>query len=89
MKLFLKTTKYVSEIVPRARITWLTNIDQDGKIIDKVFIVRTPIRQWRKFINPWSFQHDSGWCTYTFFIRFGRRMEWHSMWEPLDTSDWV
>ena len=89
MKLFLKTTKYESEVVPRARITWLITIDHNDVAIKKTLIVRTPLKQWRKFINPWSFQHDSGWCTYTFAICFGRQIKWYSNWEPLDSADWI
>lgn len=89
MKLFLKTTKYESEIVPRARITWLTNVDNNDNVSSKSLILRTPIKQWRKFINPWSFQHDSGWCTYTFIIQFGSRLDWCGYWEPLNPADWL
>lgn len=84
MRLFVKANRYVSEVAPRARIAWLTNIGDNDEVLDRILIVRTPIRQYRKYTNPWSFQHEWGWCTYTFSIRIGNRLKWHSMWEPYD-----
>lgn len=89
MKFFLKTKKYSCEVMPRARITWATIIDDNDRVTRRMLIVRTPIRQWRKYIDPWLFQHDSGWCTYTFAIRFGGGVKFMSHWEPINTSDWV
>jgi hypothetical protein len=82
MKLFLKTKKYECEVVPHARLTWLTNLDDNNNVVSRSIIVRFPFRFWRRYTNPWSFQHTRGWCTYTAAIRFGKKISYYSMWEP-------
>lgn len=85
MKWFCRTTKYECEVLPRARVLLLKTLDSsNGDLISKALIVRTPIRRWRKYINPWNFGHDKGWCRYVFAIVWKRgKLLYRGHWEPL------
>lgn len=94
MKWFRKAIRYESEVMPRARLLWLTTLsyNDDGTVISKGLYVRTTYKRWMKYIDPWSFGRDDGWCTFNFRIVYVYRTKkfvFDKSWEPLRTEDWL
>ena len=87
MKLFLKTTRYESEVIPHARVAFITVLTGNDVLARRLFIVRTPFKTFRKFINPWSFQPDHGWCTFTFGLIYNvqkKKIKFVTSWDPME-----
>lgn len=94
MKWFRKVTHYECEVIPRARVAWVTTLssNDDGVILRRGLMVRTAFKRWMKFINPWSFGHDEGFCTFSFRLVYSyqsKKFVFDKTWEPLQVEDWL
>lgn len=85
MKMFLSADINEAEIFPKARVAYIRVHNRDG-IIGRYVVIRTPLRRWVKYLDPWSFGPTAGWCTFTFWVTYrprDRKFQWMSIWEPV------
>ena len=89
MRLLFNGSRYESEVIPRARFSFVRTISSsDDQHLTTSTIVRTPFKKWQKYIHPWHFGHTEGWCTLTVYIKYNvrsKRLEFGNLWEPLES----
>jgi hypothetical protein len=91
MKLFLKADVDQAEIIPRARFSYI-RVTDGARVLNRMFIVRTPFRGWIAEQDPWMNRPFMGFATYTFAIFHlpaNRKLSFSSKWEPIESNNWM
>lgn len=86
MKWFVKRDLYEGEVLPTARVAFVTRIDGEKRILARYIVLRLPFKRWKKHIDPHTFMHDEGWCKYRCMYGYSyTRKQWTScgVWVPI------
>lgn len=90
MKFFIKRSIQEGEVLPAARVAFITRVDGEMNPRARYIVIRFPFARWKKFINPRTFVHDEGWCVYRWMFGYSNvRKQWMScgVWDEITADE--